>query len=89
MSLAEYRQFIALRAPTPPRYGFDPHPINNDAKAHQVAAINFALNRGKSASFMDTGLGKSLIELEYARQAGKNLAEAEASVGDLFGIAAE
>lgn len=29
------------------------------------------------------------LKPEYARQAGKNLAEAEASVGDLFGIAAE
>jgi superfamily II DNA or RNA helicase len=33
-----------------------------------VAAIDFALNRGRSASFLDTGLGKSFIELEFARQ---------------------
>jgi len=68
MSLSEYRAFIASRAPDAQRYGFDPHPINPDAKAHQIAALEFALNRGKSAAFLDTGLGKSLIELEFARQ---------------------
>jgi hypothetical protein len=38
------------------------------AKAHQRAALDFALRRGKSAAFLDTGLGKSFIELEFARQ---------------------
>lgn len=68
MSLAAYRAFIAARAPQPQRFGFDPHPINPAAKMHQDAALRFALDRGKSASFLDTGLGKSLIELEFARQ---------------------
>ena len=38
------------------------------AKIHQCNAIEFALERGKSAMFLDTGLGKSLTELEWARQ---------------------
>lgn len=68
MSLAEYRQFIASRAVTRGKSGFDPHPINPAAKAHQVACLDFALAAGKSAAFLDTGLGKSFIELEFARQ---------------------
>lgn len=66
--LSAYRKFIAARAVQPVRGGFDPHPINPAAKAHQKAVLDFALNRGKSAAFLDTGLGKSFIELEFARQ---------------------
>lgn len=68
MSLQEYRQFIASRAPAAKMAGFDPHAININAKAHQDVVLRFALNRGKSAAFLDTGLGKSFIELEFARQ---------------------
>ena len=68
MSLQEYRQFIASRAPTARMAGFEPHAINSNAKAHQDVVLRFALNRGKSAAFLDTGLGKSFIELEFARQ---------------------
>lgn len=66
--LMEYRSFIASRAVTTRSAGFDPLPINGNAKAHQIAVLEFALNRGKSAAFLDTGLGKSFIELEFARQ---------------------
>lgn len=68
MSLSEYREYIASRAPKSAMRGFDPNPINNNAKTHQIAALEFALNRGASAAFLDTGLGKSFIELEFARQ---------------------
>lgn len=68
MSIEEYRRFIASRSVEIGKAGFDPRPINDKAKAHQVAALEFALNAGKSASFLDTGLGKSFIELEFARQ---------------------
>lgn len=66
--LAEYRAFIASRAPVMQKSGFNPRPINPAAKTHQVAVLDFALDRGKSAAFLDTGLGKSFIELEFARQ---------------------
>ena len=66
--LSEYRAFIASRAPVEKLAGFDHSPINPLAKVHQVAALEFALSKGKSAAFLDTGLGKSFIELEFARQ---------------------
>lgn len=68
MSLADYRAFIAARAVTPSMGGFSPKPVNPAAKTHQEAALRFALEKGKSAAFLDTGLGKSFIELEFARQ---------------------
>ena len=68
MSLQEYRDFIASRAGSIAKTGFAPHPINPAVKTHQSAVLDFALNAGKSAAFLDTGLGKSLIELEFARQ---------------------
>lgn len=68
MSLAEYRKFIASRAVAHRKNGMEPKPVNGMAKHHQDVAISFALNAGKSASFLDTGLGKSFIELEFARQ---------------------
>lgn len=68
MSLEEYRAYIASRAPKALMRGFVPKPINENAKSHQRAALDFMLNRGSSAGFLDTGLGKSFIELEFARQ---------------------
>lgn len=66
--LSEYRAFIAARAIASQQNGFDARPINDCAKPHQRAVLEFSLARGKSAAFLDTGLGKSFIELEFARQ---------------------
>jgi hypothetical protein len=68
MSLEEYRRFIASRAVAQQMHGFEHRPINKAAKAHQITALEFALQQGRSAAFLDTGLGKSFIELEFARQ---------------------
>jgi len=68
MSLQEYREYIASRSVDVQYRGFTPKPINALAKVHQTRALEFAMNSGQSASFLDTGLGKSFIELEFARQ---------------------
>jgi len=68
MSLREYRELIASRATGSASAGFGAKDINMYAKQHQRAVIEFALARGKSAAFLDTGLGKSLVEIEFARQ---------------------
>lgn len=68
MSIEEYRRFIASRATELQKSGFAPKPYPETAKQHQKATLDFALDRGKSAAFLDTGLGKSFIELEFARQ---------------------
>ena len=68
MSLQDYRAFIASKARADKSAGFTPKQINPAAKSHQAAVLDFALNKGRSAAFLDTGLGKSFIELEFARQ---------------------
>ena len=67
-NIEQYRAFIASKVKQTIKHGFDAKPINNAAKTHQVNALEFAINAGKSAAFLDTGLGKSFIELEFARQ---------------------
>jgi len=66
--LSEYRQFIASRAVNRLKSGFQPTGLNQALKTHQRATVDFSLEQGKSAAFLDTGLGKSLIELEFAHQ---------------------
>lgn len=68
MSLQEYREFIASRAVSTIKSGFKSDSISDVLKEHQRNVVEFALDRGKSAAFLDTGLGKSLIELEFAKQ---------------------
>ena len=70
MSLQGYRDFIAARACRQARR-VRPETNQYHAKAHQQAVVRFALDRGKSAAFLDTGLGKSFIELEFAAGAPK------------------
>lgn len=68
MSLQEYREFIASRAVKLENTGFKADALNAGLKVHQRNVVDFALERGKSAAFLDTGLGKSFIELEFAKQ---------------------
>lgn len=68
MGIKEYREFIANRATKVKSEGFTPNSYNQRLKVHQKNVIDFALNKGRSAAFLDTGLGKSLIELEFANQ---------------------
>ena len=68
MSLQEYRDFINSRKVDAKLKGFAPSVINPAAKLHQKKTLDFSLNSGRSAAFLDTGLGKSFIELEFARQ---------------------
>lgn len=68
MSLQEYRDFIASRVSDVAKSGFTPSQYPDMIKTHQRNTLDFALNLGRSAAFLDTGLGKSFIELEFARQ---------------------
>jgi len=72
MSIEAYRQFIANKAAGGSMLGFSPKRMNAHMKAHQEAAVDFALRRGSAALFLDTGLGKSLCELEWARQVAEH-----------------
>ena len=64
----KYREFIASKKLTSEKYGFKAETINPLVKYHQKVAIEYALEKGRSACFLDTGLGKSFVELEFANQ---------------------
>lgn len=68
MGIQEYRQFIASKSMQERMAGIEPRKTNGRMKDHQRIATEYALERGASALFLDTGLGKSFCELEWARQ---------------------
>lgn len=72
-STLSYEEFINKKSFQPVSYGFDVDNewINGNAKPHQVIGIKWALKRGRSALFFDTGLGKSLCLLNFAYAVSK------------------
>lgn len=68
MGISEYRDFIRSKRRGVSDQGFLPSSFNQMMKQHQAASVEFALNKGMAAMFLDTGLGKSLCELEWAIQ---------------------
>ena len=70
----DYNEFIKTKRYNNVESGFAPDSINANAKPHQKAIIQWACKRGKAAIFADTGLGKTFMQLEWARQvATKNI----------------
>ena len=63
-----YDEFIASKTKTILQTGIDPSPMPSFFKPHQIDATIFALKTGRAGCFLDTGLGKTLCELEFARQ---------------------
>lgn len=65
---ANYQQFLERKAPRFEPAGFDPKPMPQHMTGHYGEAARLAIARGRCALFLDTGLGKTTIELEWARQ---------------------
>lgn len=68
----EYLQFLAGKTPIAQSAGFEPtaetpRHFTGDF-AFQKVCIDFAIRHGRSALFLDTGLGKTLCELDFASQ---------------------
>ena len=62
-----YEEFLRTKAVDAPRTGFDAGQIHESAKPFQADIIRWALKRGRAAIFADTGLGKTFMQLEWAR----------------------
>lgn len=63
-----YAGFLARKAVIPPRRGLDQIPeLHPSMFPHQRATTEFLLGIGSGAAFLDTGLGKSFVELEWSR----------------------
>lgn len=64
----EYRRFIAAKGKTTEGRGFDPRGAWPGLFPHQMATLQFACQRGRTAAFLDTGLGKSRVEAAAAEE---------------------
>lgn len=93
-----YDEYIAKKSAITVHRGLESHgPLSPHLFPHQRDLVSWALRRGRAAIFADTGLGKTLCELEWARHIVENagpvlvltpLAVAEQTVreGARFGI---
>jgi hypothetical protein len=66
--VSDYREFLARKAALTLPAGMERVPALLPAlKDHQRIGVEAALRRGRAALFYDTGLGKTLMQLEWAR----------------------
>ena len=64
----EYLDYLATKHVAATMRGLDQLPELNSAMfPHQRDTVEFMLSAGRGAPLLDTGLGKSLVELEYGR----------------------
>lgn len=73
-SLQDYHNFIASKGTSAGSFGFSPQNQWQLFK-HQHVTLEFACHKGRSAAFLDTGLGKSRVEAaaaaEFMQASGK------------------
>ena len=65
---ADYDAFIASKSKHRIASGFEPMPILAPLFDWQKSVVRWALNSGRAALFEECGLGKTLQQLEWARQ---------------------
>jgi hypothetical protein len=67
----KYRRFLARKAPLAKAIGIEPGEPIGPLFPFQRHCVDFALRQGRAALFLSTGLGKTICELEFARQAAE------------------
>jgi hypothetical protein len=93
----DYQTFLQAKAITAPAAGINPGTISDLAFPFQRDIIAWALRRGRAAIFADCGMGKTMMQLEWARQipgrvlilAPLAVAQQTAREGAKFGINVE
>jgi hypothetical protein len=64
-----YLNFIASKVPAAATSGIEPSSISDVLFPYQRACVEFLLRAGSGGLFLDTGLGKTLCELEWCEHA--------------------
>lgn len=64
----DYQNFISSKQIAVSQSGFEPLRLSDSLFEYQRHCVEFALRAGRSAMFLDTGLGKTFCQLEYARE---------------------
>lgn len=83
--MQEYEELIRAKSETTRFDGIEPGEFAGHLFPHQRDLVSWALRRGRSAVFADTGLGKTAIELEWSRhvaERGRVLILAPLAVAD-------
>jgi DNA modification methylase len=68
-----YDEFINGKKPLPTMFGHEPDEMSSVLYDFQKKITAWAIRRGRAAIFADCGLGKTLMQLEWARQSGKRV----------------
>jgi superfamily II DNA or RNA helicase len=68
MSAVAYEQWLARKRLVVQPVGFEPGAVNAELFPFQADLVRWALRRGRAALFADTGLGKTLMQLGWARE---------------------
>lgn len=66
--MRDYREFLASKAPRSEPTGIDAKPMGSHLFDYQKDVTAFALKQGRAGMFLDTGLGKTRVQLEFCRQ---------------------
>lgn len=70
----EYDAFVASKRRAEVATGHKPGALNEHLFDFQHAIVSWAVRRGRSAIFADTGLGKTLMQLSWADEVPHTLA---------------
>lgn len=62
-----YDQFLKNKSHIPSNYGIEPNWIPNSLFDFQKYVAEYSIKKGRCADFLDTGLGKTIIELVVAK----------------------
>lgn len=68
----EYEKFLATKSLMPSPTGFDCDAVSAELYPFQRDLVRWALRVGRAAIFADTGLGKSRMEVEWARRVAEH-----------------
>lgn len=64
----DYHSFILGKHTAVSKSGFEPRNLSDGLFDYQQHCVEFAVRAGRSAMFLDTGLGKTFCQLEFARE---------------------
>lgn len=65
----DYRAFLASKKPRAMPVGIEPPQLHGGLFDFQAACVDFTLRQGRAGLYLDTGLGKTFCQLEWADKA--------------------
>jgi len=65
--MSDYQQFLELKRHSSINYGIDPNFTVDKMFDFQKYVSDYAIKKGRCGIFLDTGLGKTIIELTIAK----------------------